>query len=431
MLLKKPKAEQSRVDEIVNDDIIELVKKQYDEAESCNINTLASVNDLLAYLTSLDFVKKMISDANQQSELVDGVAASSEELSVSTEDISNHVQASNATVNDSIHATNDNLGNINETFKKLEENINKTITIKGIMDEVTQETKKIDGIINVIKSVANQTNLLALNASIEAARSGEHGRGFAVVADEIKKLAESTRREVANISLIVEGLNGKISKTATEIDNVIQSFHDSQASMNDATSGINEIKTSMRSVGDSFTEISANIEEQTAATQEMSSSLMIINEKSTELRKEAERTGEAFFEISQKIDNIRLKALNSTTSIDNQKMIDITITDHLMWKWRVYNMILGYIHMDINKVGDHTECRLGKFLHKLDKSDNRISNLLSLIEMPHSQIHQDAKNAIIAYNGGNIKEAEERLKNIEANSLEVVKYLNDLKAVVG
>ena len=59
------------------------------------------------------------------------------------------------------------------------------------MNHLSERSKEIEQIVEVIQNIAAQTNLLALNASIEA-RAGEHGKGFAVVANEVRKLAEST-----------------------------------------------------------------------------------------------------------------------------------------------------------------------------------------------------------------------------------------------
>lgn len=414
------------VDEIKNDIVNSVNELEYGR-ETEKLGTLIDANKLLQYMTNLDYVKTMISDANQQSELVEGVAASSEELSASTEDISNHVQDANKTMYDTMNETNLSLSKIDDTFSNLEEKINQTDVIKMIMDEVAIETRKINDIVKVIQTVSNQTNLLALNASIEAARSGEHGKGFAVVASEIKKLADNTKREVGLIQEIVESLNTKIDQASSEIVQVVASFHSSKVSMVEATDGIAEIKTSMSAVGDSFAEISANIEEQTAATQEMSSSLIIINEKANRLKGEADKTGQAFFEISQRIDAIRLEAFNSTKILDPAIMVEITITDHLMWKWRVYNMILGYIHLDIDKVGDHNGCRLGKWLGTLDKDKQGIKVLLNKIEPPHTLIHEKAKKAIQAYENNNVSESEKILKEIEIASSEVVAYLNELR----
>lgn len=401
-----------------------------EEKDNCINGALSNINELLQFMTNLNYVKEMILDANNQAEMIEIVATSSEEMMASIEDISSNVQESNDNMQKAMVETGRSLNQVDMTFEKIENNINEIDSVKVIMNDVTNETIKINELVNVIKSVAEQTNLLSLNASIEAARAGEQGRGFAVVANEIKKLAESTKEQVDIIRTIVEGLNEKIGKASGEIDRVVNTFNGSKVAIDEATEGISKINLTMSQVEESFTSISANVEEQTATTQEITSNIQSISEKSGKLKSEAYRTGKAFFDMSQKVDEIRVKAVNCSEKIDPNTMIELSITDHLMWKWRVYNMILGYINLDVAKVGDHHGCRLGKWIMTLDQNDSRIKNIIMKIEHPHSEVHRIAQKAIEEYNNGHKETAEDLLVEIERNSKMVKDSLLELKKYI-
>lgn len=430
MLGSKKKSEiiQTGTTNLNNEETEKLERSLKGKAE-CNETVMVKVNELLQYMTQMDYVKHMIQDVNQQTELVESVAANSEEMSASSEDIANFVQTSNKTASDSAENSKLAINQINEAFTRIDTIMEKTNNVNETMKYVNEETKKIHDMVGIIKSVADQTNLLALNASIEAARAGEHGRGFAVVADEIKKLASNTKNQVSYIQSSVSKLISEVDQAALVLNEVTNSFNGSKSYMEDAVKSINGVNDSLGEIGNSFMEISANTEEQTAASEEMSSNLMVINDKSLKLKEEVIHTGKSFYDISTKIDEIRLIGVENADQLPIKVQIEICICDHLMWRWRVYNMILGNVILDENTVGTHKTCRLGKWVEKQDTSAKQLKSLLDELEQPHAQLHELAKKAIREYKSNNIKGAEQALTMMDDCSKTVVSVLKKIKAL--
>lgn len=75
-----------------------------------------------------------------------------------------------------------------------------------LLEQLKEDTTKIDSSTHEIQSISEQTNLLALNAAIEAARAGESGRGFAVVADEVRSLAQHAHDSSEKIQELVNAI---------------------------------------------------------------------------------------------------------------------------------------------------------------------------------------------------------------------------------
>ena len=104
------------------------------------------------------------------------------------------------------------LGGQGDMTKEL---IGRNAEITPRLEHLTESTKKIEQVMNMITEISAQINLLALNAAIEAARAGEQGRGFAVVAGEVRKLSENTRDEAI----------GELLRDVQEIDKMLATNH--------------------------------------------------------------------------------------------------------------------------------------------------------------------------------------------------------------
>jgi len=226
--------------------------------------------------------KQVNQSSAAQADAASTVAAAVEEVSVSVSETAANARSAGEIVEKSRAGTEGALVVMTETVQNVNgiaALIRESDTNVGRLDE---SSKRIGGITQVIREVADQTNLLALNAAIEAARAGEQGRGFAVVADEVRKLAERTSKATAEIAAIIGDIQSHIGKTVT-------GMRQANTQVGKSLELVGRTETALHRIGDDSREVASNVQnivdairEQDAAIQQVAVNIEKIAQMSEE-----------------------------------------------------------------------------------------------------------------------------------------------------
>ncbi|MFO6419409.1 methyl-accepting chemotaxis protein [Hylemonella sp. W303a] len=163
-------------------------------------------------------------------------------------------------------------------------------TMKGI----SESSRKIVEIINVIDGIAFQTNILALNAAVEAARAGEQGRGFAVVASEVRTLAGRSAAAAKEIKALITASVEQVGQGAALVDR--------------AGSTMEQVVSSIRLVSDIVAEIST-------ASSEQSSGVIQVGEAVTNMDQATQQNAALVEQLAAATSNLRAQAEELVSSV--------------------------------------------------------------------------------------------------------------------
>ena len=239
--------------------------------------------------------EKQVSNVIQSVEGTEEISKGMDKAADSIESVANLIMVANekATIGNDV---------VNRTVGQMNRVQQSAIESAGVVQALSEKSKEIGKIIELITQVADQTNLLALNAAIEAARAGEQGKGFSVVADEVRKLAEQSSNAAGQIRNLIE-------KIQDESEKAVQS-------MNTSTQVVKEGLQLVSQTGDSFQDIVHSINQVAIESEDVATIVKQVQTNSQKIMEEMKNTRQLVEHSTANIQNVAASAEEQNATME-------------------------------------------------------------------------------------------------------------------
>ncbi|MDH2432831.1 methyl-accepting chemotaxis protein [Pokkaliibacter sp. MBI-7] len=219
---------------------------------------------------------------------IDSLATAMNQMTQTVHDVALHASSAASTTDEAKRQCDEGQRAVEASIDGIQQLAGNVTNTAAHIEQLQERCNGIGAILDVIRTISEQTNLLALNAAIEAARAGEQGRGFAVVADEVRNLANRTRASTVDIQDMI----AQLQQLATEsVQGMLQGREQAEQSVSRAQHGgqaLTGIVSNMQHIYDREVQIATAAEQQTAVSDEMNRSLHQIRDVSAETSAGAE-----------------------------------------------------------------------------------------------------------------------------------------------
>ncbi|CDK97452.1 putative chemotaxis methyl-accepting receptor, signalling [Magnetospirillum gryphiswaldense MSR-1 v2] len=293
----------------------------------------------------------------------------------------------------------------------------------GQVDSLAQASDAIGEIVSSIDHIASQTNLLALNATIEAARAGEAGKGFAVVAGEVKALSNQTARATEDIANRVALLRQEMTTIVTTMTRGSEAIAKGRLAMQSMGERMGAVSGTVADASTRMGEVSRILAEQAAAANQISGGVQNMAALAGENAISIEKSSGALTGVEGEISS--LLALLAEQDIPN-KIIHLAKADHIIWKKRLADMMVGRVALNPNELSSEQHCRLGKWYYGPASLPYRQHPAFIALEAPHRDVHSNGIEAARAFNAGQRERAMECITQVDRASRDVLANLDRL-----
>jgi len=245
------------------------------------------------------------SSAENQKHQVQQIAAAMMEMAATVRMVSEH--SNNAVISTTSAAESARNGgvivdDVLERMRGISESVRESA---ANIEHLGAKSDEIGRIVGVIDEIATQTNLLALNAAIEAARAGEQGRGFAVVAGEVRRLAERTSTATNEIASVIKNVQRMTAEAVQQMRFGMTAVEQGVEVTGKAGDSIQRIIQESEKVGNMVAQIACAATQQSSTTEQVNASMGQISKLAAESADGAQQSAHSCEQLFKQVVSLK------------------------------------------------------------------------------------------------------------------------------
>lgn len=413
-----------------NPELGNLYNKVLNSFLTSNNNFVMRLNDSMSRIGDSSCFKEMIEQVNSQTNAINDMRGSSQELGESIDHIMSAVQAIQDNSHEAISTSAESVAKMTQSIEIVDISSEQIKKINDQVIEFQEKTIKITEIIDMVKKIAQKSGLLALNASIEAARAGESGRGFTVVANQIKDLSSNTTKSTEDVVKYVDEIRNGIDALVESIEETNKKLELGNQSVHESVTEVEKTNDRINSISNEIDNIYHEINNQSALTQTFVASIDSIADSYNILFDECVGTGEHLTQISHDVNKVRSDMARNNSSLSTLDWLTVFEIDHLIFTWRVYNNLADFENLEFSKLKNTKDCKLGKWM--VEQTDSRITDSAAFKQLivEHETLHNFACDSWNAKEAGDRETALKLFNSCYDTFQRLVSEIHNLRDVI-
>jgi methyl-accepting chemotaxis protein len=247
-----------------------------------------------------------------------------------------------------------------------------------------------------------------------------------VIAAEVKALSDRTAVATQEIGEIVTRLHSGLSGMVSAMDTSRASAQNGDAALANLRTALSKASQELSDVIANADHIAVALEQQKEASQSVASGIGTVAMSSSNSLEQLESLVDCMDDAQAGI-NSRLLYLGKANFPN--KIVKLAQSDHVIWKRRLANMIIGREGLKADELANHHNCRLGKWYDGLRNTAIGSNSDFIALEAPHAAVHQHGIEAARKFNAGNVKGALGEIDMVNVASEKVLAGLKKLERI--